>query len=255
VKSLQASSEKIFEKSVRSFKKGKSAEDMQAKTDNKGSTNPILLTKNITEEPSSATLKRFEMGSKKQINEKAKHSLLSRVFFRSQTELKHIDSISKKVQDITKHTAQKALNHPAIISQREFSRATSNDINNIIKLKMMIRIEDNEVLELLFDYDLEKDTPLEVAKEMIKEFSLDEAEIGLIEEAIREELPLIQQKETKEKQLERIIEEIMNMTKIINKEKDIEDARTINELNDAFVLEAIKLCERYKSKRNAIISE
>lgn len=227
---------------------------MQVKVE-KGLSNPLHLTKNLTKEPLGTILKKMEIVGKEQTNEKTKNSLLSRVFFRSQTKLKYIGTISKKVQDKVNHPIQRTLSNPAVISQREFSRTTSNDTNNIIKLKMIIKVEDNEILELLFDYNLEKDTPLEVAKEMVKEFSLDEAEIGLVEEAIKQELRLAQEKKTKEKQLEKIMEEIMNMGKVINKGKDIEEARTMNELDNAFLLEAIKLCERYKNKRNAIISE
>lgn len=223
----------------------------------KGSTAPLLLTKKLSKELSSSHHKKPEPNSKEHANEKIKHSLLSRVFFKSQTELKTLDSISKEVPvSLSLIPPERRHSHSTIISQREFQRATSEDANSIIKLKMMIEVKDHEVLQLLFDYNLLKDTPLEVAREMVKEFSLDESEVTLVETAIKQELALTHQEPPDEDkgsaEVARLIGELTSMGKKASRGGEIEQAATVKELDNAFFLEALKLCERYTKRRKEI---
>eukprot|EP00826_Nyctotherus_ovalis_P066484 TRINITY_DN982_c0_g1_i1.p2 TRINITY_DN982_c0_g1~~TRINITY_DN982_c0_g1_i1.p2 ORF type:complete len:228 (+),score=74.34 TRINITY_DN982_c0_g1_i1:1250-1933(+) len=223
----------------------------------KGSTAPLLLTKKLSKESLTNDHKKPEINSKEHANEKIRHSLLSRVFFKSQTELKTLDSISKEVPvNLSLIPPERRHSHSTIISQREFQRATSEDANSIIKLKMMIEGKDHEVLQLLFDYNLLKDTPLEVAKEMVKEFSLDESEVVLVEAAIRQELALTHQEAPGENkgnaEVERLIGELTSMGKKASRGGEMEEAATLKELDNAFFIEALKLCERYTRRKKEI---
>ena len=98
-----------------------------------------------------------------------------------------IREINKKNINILGHEDTKRGNSMSV-SKRDFFRSLDNMTENKIALKMKMETTNHQILQLQFDYDINTDTPLKVAQEMIRDLLLDEKDIPLIETAIVEEL-------------------------------------------------------------------
>eukprot|EP00826_Nyctotherus_ovalis_P060629 TRINITY_DN8529_c0_g3_i2.p1 TRINITY_DN8529_c0_g3~~TRINITY_DN8529_c0_g3_i2.p1 ORF type:complete len:285 (+),score=106.87 TRINITY_DN8529_c0_g3_i2:956-1810(+) len=159
------------------------------------------------------------------------------------------------------------------ICDKEFRRRTDKDSEMII-LCMLINGNEGEMLRIQFPYDLSKDSPQIVAREMVNALSLNEEDLERLQYAIEEELKnretevieLLNSKipshfnksddkydenfSPSDKELHEKVEQILTLVEssAVENEVELDACRTVKELDNTFILEISKLAQRYKTR-------
>lgn len=159
------------------------------------------------------------------------------------------------------------------ICDKEFRRRTDKDSETII-LCMLINGNEGEMLRIQFPYDLSKDSPQIVAKEMVNALSLNEEDLERLQYAIEEELKnretdVVELPNNKtpshfnksdskydgtfspsDRDLHEKVAQILALVGDSGAEDEVElDAcSTVRELDSAFILAMSKLALRYKAR-------
>jgi len=103
-------------------------------------------------------------------------------------------------KDLAESPSMRRQNNSVEIQKREFFRITGEDeANHIVTIVMLFTNQNQQPVQLKFNYNLLKDTPLEVAKEMVKALKLEESDINKIEELIKTELSIFYNYQTPKK--------------------------------------------------------
>jgi hypothetical protein len=155
-------------------------------------------------------------------------------------------------------------NNSLVICNKEFQRQTAEDSETVV-LSMLINGNDEEVLRIQFPYDLSKDSPKAVAKEMVKALSLSEEDLEKLQSAIESELSNRETESKKpnkpkrtspsvDKELHGKVEEILGLADncIVDTKLEFDACRTIEELDSAFMLEMAKLTQWYRTRAKEI---
>ena len=173
--------------------------------------------------------------------------------------------------DYTKYRRQ---TNSMTVYTKEFQRVISRNKKTVI-LNLLINGNDGELFQLQFPYDLAKDTPTNVANEMMEALSLTEEDLPRLQNTIQEELkntqellkcrkisecnksslsPFAIRKDTSDKELHQKIEEVLKIIESCNNKSDLSMSlcENINELDKVFIGELINLSKGYKNKLNEL---
>jgi len=240
---------------------------------------PYCVVKDLFSEISKKNLENNKGNARIRIPKFSNEEIKSSIREDSTTSLIIERSLSTKARSFFMIELGKSRSHSSsmIVCNKGFQRQTAED-SEIIFLSMLINGNDEEVLRIQFPYDLSKDSPKAVAKEMVKALSLNEQDLERLQSAIKDELNSRKREATRptrtksstlfnnlasnyaraglrlDKELHEKVEEILNLADnyAVDTNLEFDACRTVKELDTVFMLEIAKLAQRYRTRAKNI---
>eukprot|EP00831_Metopus_contortus_P027545 TRINITY_DN2312_c0_g1_i1.p3 TRINITY_DN2312_c0_g1~~TRINITY_DN2312_c0_g1_i1.p3 ORF type:complete len:165 (-),score=33.25 TRINITY_DN2312_c0_g1_i1:47-541(-) len=150
----------------------------------------------------------------------------------------------------------------------------------MVPIKMVVESKDNGMLELVFNYYTDKDSPHGVAQEMVKEIQLSEGQIAFIQEAIEQELekkgiPYGPRNKNRSEgnsldesdstnrdedrfpsQLDSIIDSIQGLDPFLSAKdrmKDFDKCHKLADLQKSFALKLVSLAKQFETRKKMLM--